>query len=265
MFRSLGSWSLEKLLLVGSLAWSLIVTLPQRLWRIVLDVWHAVTGVLGWLAAMRSGAGNTTWGAWWRAGLRGGLIWSGRVLLHLVELVGLGEALQLVWGLIFRLRPLTAQERAASAAVHPAGLIPYWQVRVADDSYLITIGVMLARLLKTTVTPGAVTSMHIIHAPAAGLSMPLAVHELTHVGQYERVGAAYMLEALHAQGSAAGYDYGDLTTAWTAGTRFTDLNREQQASICTDYYRVCHGRPAEFGAIEAELAPFISDMRSGRF
>jgi hypothetical protein len=125
--------------------------------------------------------------------------------------------------------------------------------------------VVLARLLKTTVTPGAVTSMHIIHAPAAGLSMPLAVHELTHVAQDERVGAAYMPEALAAQGSAPGYDYGDLTAAWAAGTRFTGLDREQQASICADYYRVCHGGPAEFSATAAELAPFISDMRSRRF
>jgi hypothetical protein len=170
-----------------------------------------------------------------------------------------------VWGLIFPLRPLTAEERAASASVHPANLIPYWQVRVDDDSYLIKIDVLLANLFRTKVTPGAITSMHIIHAPAAGLSMPLAVHELTHVAQYERVGAVYMLEALHAQGSATGYDYGDLTAAWRAGTRFAHVNREQQASICADYYRVYRGRPAEFGATEAELAPFIADMRSGRF
>jgi hypothetical protein len=113
-----------------------------------------------------------------RTGLLGWLIWSGRVLLHVVELIGQGEIVQLAWGLIFRLRPLTAEERAASASVHPANLIPYWQVRVDDDSCLIKIGVLLADLFKTKITPGAITSMHIVHAPAAGLSMPLAVHEL---------------------------------------------------------------------------------------
>jgi hypothetical protein len=171
----------------------------------------------------------------------------------------------LVWGLIFRLRPLTAEERAASASGHPANLILYWQVRVDDDSYLIKIGVLLANLFRTKVTPSAITSRHIVHAPAAGRSMPLAVHELTHVAQYESVGAVSMLEALHAQGSAAGYDYGDLTAAWTASTRFAGVNREQQASICADYYRVCRGRPAEFGATEAGLASSIANMRSGRF
>ena len=94
--------------------------------------------------------------------------------------------------------------------------------------------------------------------------MPLAVHELTHVGQYEQVGAVYMPEALHAQGSA-GYDYGNLTNAWAAGRRFADLNREQQAALCEDYYKVRNGLPAEFGATEAELAPFIADMRAGNF
>lgn len=264
MLRTVGGWSAEKLILLGLLAWSFISKLPQRLWRIVLDGSRAVTGVLGWLSIGLTGAGNRAFSAWLRDGLLGGVIWGARPLLHLLELVGLGEVLQLLWGLIFRLRPLTAAERAASASVHPAGLIPYWQVRVDDDSALIKIGVLLARLFKTKVTPSAITSMHILHAPATGLGMPLAVHELTHVGQYERAGAAYMPEALHGQGSAAGYDYGDLAAAWAAGIRFADLNREQQASICVDYYRVCHGKPVEFGATEAELAPFIADMRSGR-
>lgn len=276
MFRAIGSWGVEKLILCGSLAWSFVSKFPRRLWWIVLDSWCAVTGVLGWVSAgftgstgrtgstSRAGAGTSTFDAWLWDGRRGGVIWSGRLLLHLVELVGLGELLQLSWGLIFRLRPLTVAERAASAAVHPAGLIPYWQVRVHDDSVLIKIGVWLAGRLKTKVTPGAITSMRIIHASAAGLSMPLVVHELTHVGQYEKVGAVYLPEALHAQGSVAGYDYGDLTAARAVGTRFADFNREQQASICADYYRVCHGSTAGFGATEAELAPFIADLRSGR-
>lgn len=260
-----GSWGAEKLLLLGVLAWSLISRIPQRCWRIVLDVWQAITGLFGWLVAGLSGAGRTTLRAWAGGGLLGGVIWIGRLLLHLAELAGLGEVLQLLWGLIFRLRPLSAQERAASASVHPAGLIPYWQVRVHEDSALIRIGVLLARRLHTKVSPGAITSMHIVHAPAAGLGMPLTVHELTHVAQYEKAGAAYMPEALRAQNTAAGYDYGDLAAARAAGIRFADLNREQQASLCADYYRVCHGAPAEFGASEAELAPFAADMRSGRF
>jgi hypothetical protein len=110
--------------------------------------------------------------------------------------------------------------------------------------------------------------MHIIHAPSS-LTLPVAVHELTHVAQYEKVGAVYMPQALHGQGSPAGYDYkygfGSLAAARTAGQHFSDLNREQQASICEDYYKVKNGGIAEFGATEAELDPFIADMRSGAF
>ena len=171
-----------------------------------------------------------------------------KVLLHLVELAGLGEALQLIWGLIFRLRHLSAVEQRASASVHPAGLIPYDDVLVDDDSVLIRIGVFLATLLNTKVSPGAITTMHIVHGPKGGLPPPAAVHELTHVAQYELVGAIYMPEAIRAQNSAAGYDYGDLTMAWAAGRRFSDFNREQQASICEDFYQVNNGLPAEFGA-----------------
>ena len=234
-------------------------------------VWDGIKGFGQWgwnglvAAAKWAWSGIKAFGKWLWDGVLGGLSWCGRVLLHLLELFGLGEALQLLWGLIFRLRPLTEAERAASASVHPAGLIPYWQVRVDDDSYLIKIGTALANLFKTKVSPGAITTMHVVHAPAGGLSMPLAVHELTHVGQYEKIGAIYMPQALHAQGSTAGYDYGNLANARAAGRRFADFNREQQASICEDYYKVRNGGPAEFGATEAELAPFIADMRAGRF
>jgi hypothetical protein len=62
VFRALGSWSVEKLLLLGSLTWSLVSKLPQRLWRIVLDAGRAVTGLLSWLASGLSGAGKTTFG-----------------------------------------------------------------------------------------------------------------------------------------------------------------------------------------------------------
>lgn len=226
-----------ELALLGPLARSFITNAPERFRRIVADQWPGATG--------------------WP--------WCGQVLLHLVELIGLGEALQLLWGLIFRLRPLTEAEHAASKSVHPPGLIPYRQVRVDDDSYLIKIGTTLADWCKTKVSPRTITTMHIIHAPAGGLSMPLAVHELTHVGQYEKVGAIYMPQALHAQGSSEGYDYGNLTDARAAGKRFADFNREQQASICEDYYQVRNGMSAKFGATDAELGPFIADMRAGNF
>ena len=234
-------------------------------------VWSGITGFAQWgwnglvAAAKWAWSGLKGFASWLWDGAIGGLTWVGLVILHLLELAGVPEALELIWGLIFRLRPLTSAEQSASEAIHPRGLIPYWQVRVDDDSYLIKIGTALAKAFKTKVSPGAITTMHVIHAPKGGLPLPTAVHELTHVAQYELVGAVYMPEALHAQGTAAGYNYGNLTTARAAGQHFADFNREQQASICEDYYDVTHGMLADYGATEPELDPFIADMRARKF
>jgi hypothetical protein len=245
--------SLDKLVdgLLGGLSWLGDGVKGLGRWG-----WNGVVAAAKWAWSGIKGLGNWLWD-----GVLGGLEWCGLVILHLVELLGLGEALQLLWGLIFRLRPLTGGEIGASQSVHPGGLIPYGLVRVDENSYLIKIGQKLADLFGTKTSPGAITTMHIIHAPGA-MSPSLAVHELTHVGQYELVGAVYMPQALHAQGGA-GYDYGDLTAARSSGKKFSDFNREQQASICEDYYVVKNGGSAEFGGTEASLDPFIADMRSG--
>ena len=52
-----------------------------------------------------------------------------------------------------------------------------------------------------------------------------------------------------------------------AGTRphHSDHNREHQASICEDYYKLRTGMRPDYGATEAELDPFIAEMRAGRF
>ena len=184
--------------------------------------------------------------------------------MHLAETIGVMEALQLLWGLIFRMRPLTQPERQASEQVHAKGQIPYWKVRVDENSYLIKIGQGLAKLFGTKTSPAAITTMHVIHAPKS-LSLPIAVHELTHVAQYEKVGAMYMPQALHGQGSSMGYSYGNLTTERAAGKKYRDFNREQQASIAEDYYKVKNGLTPDYGATQAELQPFIDDMRLGKF
>jgi hypothetical protein len=248
--------SMDKLIdgLLGTLSW-----LGDGVKGLGRWAWNGIVAAAKWAWSGIKGLGSWLWD-----GVLGGLQWCGTVLLHLVELVGLGEALQLLWGLIFRLRPLTGGEIGASESVHPSGLIPYGQVRVDENSYLIKIGQALADLFGTKTSPGAITTMHIIHAPSAMLP-PLAVHELTHVAQYEKVGALYMPQALHGQGSAGGYNYGDLVAGRTAGKTFSDFNREQQASICEDYYLVKNGGTAEHGGTEASLSPFIADMRAGAF
>ena len=62
-----------------------------------------------------------------------------------------------------------------------------------------------------------------------------------------------------------GYNYGDLVQARADGKHFSDFNREQQAQICEDYYKVKTGATADYAGTEASLAPFIEDMRTGAF
>jgi hypothetical protein len=108
--------------------------------------------------------------------------------------------------------------------------------------------------------------MHMIHVGAA-MDEPLAVHELTHVAQYELVGAMYMPQALHAQltiGDPA-YDYnanphGSLAAAAAAGATFAEFNREQQAQICEDFYKEKHGLGARFHGSMQDLEYFVNDF-----
>jgi hypothetical protein len=86
-----------------------------------------------------------------------------------------------------------------------------------------------------------VTTAHTINfnkkiaaAPGNG-DMAWLIHELGHVAQYTYVGIQYMGEAIHAQ-ATGGYAYGG--GAALAGKKLSDFNREQQADIMRDYYRL---------------------------
>lgn len=78
-------------------------------------------------------------------------------------------------------------------------------------------------------------------------SMPthLLIHELVHVWQYMNYGSMYIVHALFAQHSPAGYNYGGLDVLQfvkKANGKLADFNFEQQADIIRDYYLLCHGR-----------------------
>ncbi len=219
--------------------------------------WRGIVGAAKWGWEGLKGVGKWLW-----KGLKGGAEWAGKMLLYLIELLGGGEALQLIWGLIFRMRKLTKNEIDASKTVHPEGMIPYGLIRVDENSIVSKIG------------GAAVTSMHVLHFPSGSISLDLMVHELTHVAQYEKAGAIYMPQALHAQakygvkspsgrGTKDAYDYereGTLTALRSKGTKFKDLNRESQAELVQDYY-LCGPYPNSC----TDMQPFIEDMRRGEF
>ena len=83
----------------------------------------------------------------------------------------------------------------------------------------------------------------------------ILIHELVHVWQYQHFGAGYIINALVAQRSAAGYNYTQATaylvqpessTKWYEYDTIHRLNAEQQADLVQDYYRLKKGLTAEW-------------------
>ncbi len=246
--------SLDKLwnALTGSLSWAWSGLKGFAKWG-----WDGVVGAAVWAWQGLKGFGSWIWD-----GIKSGGMWLLQLLLYSLETAGLFEAAQILWGLIFRMRKLTQPEIDASKVVHPAGMIPYSLIRVDEDS------------LVSRISGGAVTTFHVLHFPKGGVSIDVVVHELTHVAQYESVGAVYIPQALHAQskygrsggkGTRSAYDYerdGPLATQRAAGKKFKDLNRESQAELVQDYYKCKTATPPDPCT---DLVPFIDDMQHNSF
>ncbi|HKJ67305.1 MAG TPA: hypothetical protein VKA68_05065 [bacterium] len=268
-----------RIVFAGMLIWSIIRNFPRRMQRIGGLMCAVIPGTYAWFVAgfrilrrQESRNGNTDHteamsqkaggdhlragespGNWLVSGLTGVGVWFGRMILTLTELPGLGEILQIVWGLVFRVRPLTSEEQEAYAILDPSLSLPVRTIRIDADSFI------------TRINGGrAVASMYIVHLPDEATPTDVVMHELAHVRQYEEVGVRYMFEALHAQFFGAGYDYGDLAFARSEGSHYSHFNREQQAQICQDYYRATRGEYTIYGASREQLEPYIADYRMGR-
>ncbi len=209
-------------------------------------------------------------------GVSGGALGAGEVLGAAVDALGIDEFARSLFFTSGALDGLTASEESASRRVHPPGLIPYAQVMVDRGGIIARIaaiqgsGVSIGNQLFGTsgVLYRSVTTMHVIHTGTGPMSPGLAVHELTHVGQYTMSGAQYMAQALHAQLAGEGYDYaaldGSLSASIAVGRSFLSFNREQQAQICEDYHDVRLGGTARYGGTLAELESFVRDLWSLR-
>jgi hypothetical protein len=97
------------------------------------------------------------------------------------------------------------------------------------------------------------------------ISMPVFIHELVHIWQYQQYGSVYISKAIKAQKSLEGYDYGGtefLYDAMLKGKNIKSFNFEQQAEILEDYYRKINGRnmsPMEI-SVYGYYAGLISDI-----
>jgi hypothetical protein len=182
--------------------------------------------------------------------------WLHSLLWGLFDLAAGPETFEFFLRSVTHARPLTADERTTAESIFGPKGIQYRQVRVAE-------GGLLEYVFRRNGNR-AFATWHTINLPDNYAdNLPLLIHEMTHVFQYERVGSVYIGQGLWAQrrlGRAA-YDYqGEpgLKAAHAAGIRFRHYNREQQGQIVQDY---CARMRA--GLKTSAYDPFIDEMRDG--
>ncbi|GGN58731.1 hypothetical protein GCM10010112_12740 [Actinoplanes lobatus] len=223
-----------------------VANLPARIGRLLLGLWEGVRSVRPWALDWWQSLGSA--GTW-----LGLLRWLGSRLIDLIEILGVGEAYETIQDFLkFNTRTLNSTERAAATLIFGTSL-----------------NLDLVRLDEHAVIGPAFshreyTSFHTINGWGP-ITPDTLIHELTHVWQYERAGAIYMPQALHAQIWGAGYTYGGiagLTAAKTAGTGFGDFNREQQAQIVQDFSTMHQSNPD--AAVYAHFVAAVSTLTAAQ-
>lgn len=214
-----------------------VARLPERLKRVVMTLWEGVKSLHPWSLKWWESLGHAgTWG--------GFLKWLGTMTVDLAEVVGIPEIVETLADLVkFNTRALSSSERGKAESVF-GGSINLDMVRIDQGA----LSVVVVRKLMQYSGPRPFTTFHTINGEG-GLSDDTLIHELTHVWQYERAGAIYLFQAIHAQ-QTGGYDYGGvagLQAAKAAGQGILSFNREQQAQIVEDFYLIKTGKSPYFG------------------
>jgi hypothetical protein len=227
-----------------------VTKLPARIGRLFAGLWEGLVSLKPWsLAWWKSLAKVDTW--------LGFLSWLGARAVDLLEILGLGEAYETLMDFVkFNTRSMTSEEVAKASGVFGA-TVQFNLVRIDERAFI-----------GPSWTDREYTSFHTISGWGA-ISDDTLIHELAHVWQYETSGAIYMPQAIHAQikRGAGAYDYGgvaNLQAKKTAGQGIKAFNREEQAQIVQDFYRIKTGRaPIIAGGTTADLplyAYFVKDV-----
>ena len=182
-----------------------------------------------------------------------------QLVAQMFDLVGGPELVAFLLHLLTDTTPLTDDEVALATAVFGENALRYQEVRVVQ-------GGLFDLIFKLNGNLGFAT-WHSINLPRNGrhtrANLPILIHELTHVYQYEQVGSRYLGEAIYmlVKTKRDCYNYGGaagLQIGCERGLTFADLNREQQAMVVQDYF-TCRQRGIDTTAYE----PFIAQLRNG--
>ena len=261
--KAVGKWGWNVLKSGGAWVWNLFTKAPLRLWGIIEHLGSGAVGIVKWLwNGIKTVRGLKSFAQWIWSGFVSGAAWVGRLLAKLLDVVGIGELMDLIWQVIkFNTRTLSSTEISEAKKVF-GNSISYWQVRIDEYSLIAWLGSLFSGGGGMGVTTFHTINFNQKIKTAPGNSdMAWLIHELTHVSQYEHVGSQYLGEALHAQ-ATKGYGYGGeagLLADRAAGKHFRDYNREQQGDIARDFYLALTS-----GRSTAAYDPFIAELRAGK-
>jgi len=96
------------------------------------------------------------------------------------------------------------------------------------------------------------------------IAVPVLIHELVHIWQYQKFGSVYIYRALKAQNSKVGYDYGGQTALYhkmLSNQAFMDFNFEQQGEIFEDYCRMQESDTEQNTLATVAFEYFINQVR----
>jgi hypothetical protein len=152
-------------------------------------------------------------------------------------------------------RPLSEKEIELAQSIF-GNALPYSKIRIDEKAYL---GPRFSNF--------AYVSFYTVNCWGE-LSESTFIHELVHIWQYERFGAAYIVQALQAQHTKEGYDYGGVGTLYALRDEkkgLQALNFEQQADVVADYFRIQRGLEPYWGHATGEdlevYAYFVKEIR----
>ena len=260
LIQSIATWLSERLRDAAMWPVNLIRDFPIRAGRLINTIGRGVVGAAGFLPGTVQAARRNELRRWLLQEAGAGAGWLHRFIMQLFDLLGGPEIAQFLMHLVTKTTPLSGDEVAIiSSILGPYGL-RYGDVRVAEGGLFDLIFKYNGNM--------AFATWHTINLPRTGrhtrATLPIVVHELTHVYQYERVGSRYLGEAIYVlvKTKRNCYDYGaaeGLLIAVAAGREFCDHNREQQAMIIQDYFVL-----REKGADVAAYEPFLAQLRAGK-
>jgi len=170
-------------------------------------------------------------------------------------------------------RPLTETEKTEARRVFEDAIdldVVSISQESVDNTIIFEVQAAFQRLGGGAPSARAFVTGTLINMRAdEGIDMETLVHELTHVWQNFAVGPIYLSEAIHAQGTPEGYNYGYTSETTGDGAEnelqaangdFEVFNREQQGQIMQHYYR---RRFVESPALDTtDWQPYVEVVRA---